>query len=273
MYVNGSQVRTGTVAIANGGTGSTTRLGALQNLTSENVGTNAQYFLTITTDWAKGGYTSVADAKTVLGLGSAAYLTANSAASNSTVVQRTGSGYIYANYFNTTCAEANPSSYTSPMGLFTSNDGFIRKASAANFRTMIGACASDDSRLSNSRPASDVYAWAKASSKPSYTASEVGALSNSVKTFTGTGYSAIQVGPDNGGIVIISFAYKPTSSTVSLGVQGTYKSQVIFHAGNRDTVLDACAVFKLTTAGYIQNESGVSTSTSYYGLCVAVRAS
>ena len=37
------------------------------------------------------------------------------------------------------------------------------------------ACAGNDSRLSNSRPASDVYAWAKASTKPSYTASEVGA--------------------------------------------------------------------------------------------------
>ena len=37
------------------------------------------------------------------------------------------------------------------------------------------ACAGNDSRLSNARPASDVSAWAKASTKPSYTASEVGA--------------------------------------------------------------------------------------------------
>ena len=41
------------------------------------------------------------------------------------------------------------------------------------------ACAGNDSRLSNSRPASDVYAWAKASSKPSYTYSEVGAAAAS----------------------------------------------------------------------------------------------
>lgn len=60
--------------VAQGGTSATTRLGALKNLTDENVGTSAQYFLTITTNWTKGGYTSVADAKTVLGLGSAAYL-------------------------------------------------------------------------------------------------------------------------------------------------------------------------------------------------------
>lgn len=36
------------------------------------------------------------------------------------------------------------------------------------------ACAGNDSRLSNARPASDVYSWAKASSKPSYTKSEIG---------------------------------------------------------------------------------------------------
>ena len=36
------------------------------------------------------------------------------------------------------------------------------------------ACAGNDSRLSNARPASDVYAWAKATTKPSYTKSEVG---------------------------------------------------------------------------------------------------
>lgn len=37
------------------------------------------------------------------------------------------------------------------------------------------ACAGNDSRLSDSRPASDVYSWAKASSKPSYTHNEIGA--------------------------------------------------------------------------------------------------
>ena len=36
------------------------------------------------------------------------------------------------------------------------------------------ACAGNDSRLSNARPASDVYAWAKASTKPTYTKAEIG---------------------------------------------------------------------------------------------------
>jgi hypothetical protein len=64
---------TGTVAIANGGTGATSRLNAVKALTNENVGTGTQYFLTITSNWGKAGYCSVADAKTALGLGSAAY--------------------------------------------------------------------------------------------------------------------------------------------------------------------------------------------------------
>ena len=39
----------------------------------------------------------------------------------------------------------------------------------------------DDSRLTDSRNAKDVYSWAKASSKPTYTASEVGAIPTSAK--------------------------------------------------------------------------------------------
>ena len=43
------------------------------------------------------------------------------------------------------------------------------------------ACAGNDSRLSNARPASDVYSWAKQSTKPSYSWSEI---SNKPGTFT-----------------------------------------------------------------------------------------
>lgn len=58
---------TGTVAIANGGTGATTRLNAVKALTNESVGTPT-HFLAITTNYAKAGYTTVAQAKTVLGI-------------------------------------------------------------------------------------------------------------------------------------------------------------------------------------------------------------
>lgn len=59
---------TGTVAFANGGTGATTRLAAAKNLTNEGVGTSASHFVTLTNNWGKFGYSSAADAKTVLGI-------------------------------------------------------------------------------------------------------------------------------------------------------------------------------------------------------------
>lgn len=58
---------TGTVAIANGGTGATTRLSAVKALTNEAVA-SPTHFLTITTNWGKAGYTRVSEAKTALGI-------------------------------------------------------------------------------------------------------------------------------------------------------------------------------------------------------------
>lgn len=53
---------------------------------------------------------------------------------------------------------------------FTKNTAFNK-----NFGTSAGTvCEGNDSRLSNARPASDVYAWAKSATKPSYTKAEVG---------------------------------------------------------------------------------------------------
>ena len=48
---------------------------------------------------------------------------------------------------------------------------------ASNSEVVLGT----DSRLSDARPASDVSSWAKASTKPTYTASEVGAIASTAK--------------------------------------------------------------------------------------------
>lgn len=72
---------TGTVAIANGGTGATTRLNAIKALTNENVSTNATHFLGLKSDWSKVGYFSLAECKTLLGLGTAAYTASTAYAS------------------------------------------------------------------------------------------------------------------------------------------------------------------------------------------------
>ena len=59
------------------------------------------------------------------------------------------------------------------------------------------ACAGNDSRLSNSRPASDVYSWAKASSKPSYSWSEI---TSKPSTFTPASHTHAYI-PLSGGTI------------------------------------------------------------------------
>lgn len=58
------------------------------------------------------------------------------------------------------------------------------------------ACAGNDSRLSNARPASDVYAWAKASSKPSYSWGEI---TGKPSTFTPASHSHNYAGSSSAG--------------------------------------------------------------------------
>lgn len=54
----------------------------------------------------------------------------------------------------------------------------------SQFTDDVGYVKNTDSRLTDSRNAKDVYAWAKSSAKPSYTASEVGAVNAVIKTET-----------------------------------------------------------------------------------------
>ena len=128
----------GIVAIANGGTGANSRLGALKNLTNENVGTSSQYFLTITNSWGKGGYCSVADAKTTLGLGSAAYINADTSATANTIVRRQGNGYVYAVYYNASNGVENINSFSGAMPMFADTSGWLRKTSIANMKSALG---------------------------------------------------------------------------------------------------------------------------------------
>ncbi len=109
QLTNGAGYLSGTVGIANGGTGATTRLNAVKNLTNENVGTRTQYFFTLTENWGKVGYASVADAKSVLGVptntnqltNGAGFITssgscnyANSAGSSSIATRNSGGTWI-----------------------------------------------------------------------------------------------------------------------------------------------------------------------------------
>ena len=64
----------GVVAIANGGTGATTKMNAVKAFFNDNIGASATDFATFTSNWGRAGYSSVANVKTVLGLKSAAYV-------------------------------------------------------------------------------------------------------------------------------------------------------------------------------------------------------
>ena len=62
-------------------------------------------------------------------------LNSSTSAGNSTIVQRTSDGYIYANYFNTTPNDV--SSGITKVCVETGNDGFIRHGTAAAVRSFI----------------------------------------------------------------------------------------------------------------------------------------
>lgn len=83
------------------------------------------------------------------------------------------------------------------------------------------ACAGNDSRLSNSRPASDVYSWAKASSKPSYSWSEI---TSKPSTFTPASHTHSYI-PLSGGTITGSIIRSSGGSWISarnnVAVRGT----------------------------------------------------
>lgn len=79
------------------------------------------------------------------------------------------SGQVVGDVYNIT----NDSSY-GKAGMNVAWNGTTWDALGSNV-DLSNYVTTSDSRLSNARPASDVYAWAKAASKPSYSASEIGA--------------------------------------------------------------------------------------------------
>jgi len=81
------------------------------------------------------------DTSKISGLANSATITASASAGNSTIVQRTGSGYVFANYFNTTANDV--SSGVTKVMVETGNDGYIRHGTSAAIRTFIGATSSD----------------------------------------------------------------------------------------------------------------------------------
>jgi hypothetical protein len=104
----------------------------------------------------------------------------NAATATKFATARTINGVSFDGSANITVSANTTQTLTRGTGLTGSNfNGSAATTWAVSYGTTAGtACEGNDSRLSNSRPASDVYAWAKAASKPTYTAAEVGAAAS-----------------------------------------------------------------------------------------------
>lgn len=98
------------------------------------------------------------------------------------------SGQVVGDVYNIT----NDSSY-GKAGMNVAWNGTTWDALGSNV-DLSNYVTTSDSRLSNARPASDVYAWAKAAKKPSYSASEINGLGSLA---TKNGLSAGDVGLGN----------------------------------------------------------------------------
>lgn len=118
-----------------------------------------------------------------------------------------------------------------------------------------------------SLPASDVYAWAKSASLAAAMQSSI--TSSSVTS--GTNCTCSVSWQQVGNLVSFTGYIKPnssysTSASVRVGVPGTYKQTVYF--GGIQT--NKSAVFRLTTAGYLENEGPVANE-SYYFQVIGIR--
>lgn len=93
------------------------------------------------------------------------------------------------------------------------------------------ACQGNDSRLSNARPASDVSAWAKASSKPSYAYSEIGYTVNAISS-SGGSVSLAGTTP----LHVVTLTGNVSALTLSTNPAAGHSCHVIFTSTAKRTV-------------------------------------
>ena len=142
------------------------------------------------------------------------------AGSKSTCVVTDSSGYTNLNYINSnTGNNENPS--ISQIIVTNGSDNYYRKASLAHLKSSLG-----------SMPASDVYSWAKASSKPSYSWSEI---TNKPSTFTPAShthsYLPLSGGTITGGLLNIRFS----------GGEGNWNEGIRIHEFNNWATIALCS--------------------------------
>ena len=109
------------------------------------------------------------------------------------VVRTDENGYLQVGYINSSSGNENNNSSPDRVWGSNSSDGYLRtyRTSALNVNYAASA---------GSAPASDVYSWAKAASKPSYNFSEIGSSTISATSATFTGDITIGSGQNSSSI-------------------------------------------------------------------------
>jgi len=158
-----------------------------------------------------------------------------------TDTSRAASTHVHGNITNTGYLGT-----TASVPLITGTSGIIQ---AGAFGTAAGSfCQGNDARLSDSRAASDVYAWAKAASKPSYTKAEVGlgSVDNTADSAKSVNYAssagtANALNPNN--------SYSVVGLTVGNGQVGSTITMFDSDEGNRLIYCNSNQIGFLTQAG------------------------
>ena len=114
------------------------------------------------------------------------------------------------------------------------------------------ACVGNDARLSDSRVASDVYAWAKAATKPSYTYSDVGAdVAGAAAAITLSGLGGVPSSRKITSVIDLSSDRNLTYSDVGADASGAAAArQAAF------TILTTLGNLSTVTTGWLHNNAG-----------------
>jgi len=181
-----------------------------------------------------------------------------SAASGGTAVSlvTTGEKYIWNNKSNFS-GNYNDLTNKPTLGTAAAKD-IPSSGNASTTQVVMG----NDTRLTDSRNAKDVYSWAKASTKPSYTASEVGAIATTAKGA-------------NGGVAELDSTGKVPSSQLPSFVDDVleYDKQSSFpttgESGKIYIAKDTNKTYRWSGTAYVEISSslalGETSSTAYRG--------
>ena len=135
-------------------------LGSHDGINSQgNVYSNAGIYMNMSSDTvfattfsgALSGHATTAG--TITSQANSATITASDAAGNSTIVRRTGSGYIFANYLNTTANDVT--SGVTKIMVETGNDNYIRHGDAASVRAFLGVASGATNSVGNATHTGD----------------------------------------------------------------------------------------------------------------------